>query len=292
MVYTELSDFVGAPLTEKEALTLMGRLSEPFDPKYIDWKPQVKSRDGKKAMAAAYADVRAYIDRLNQVVGRQNWAHSLDVKMMDYHAFGRNQEGSVKSKVMVVVGLAIKGLGVGVDVGESPADDPNAFTSAFAQAFKRACVQFGLGRYLYEIENRWYELDEYGQWVKGKEPKLPDWAIPKSATVRKSPKTAALPKTEPAASRNESEPVSEADPAPAPEQAVPVPVVDLPETAASPAPVRAPKVVCAECGVEIVDAEINGKVFPVSRIVASGMQKYGKPVCLSCGIKLKQPQTA
>jgi hypothetical protein len=34
-------------------------------------------------------------------------------------------------------------------------------TSAEAQAFKRACSCFGLGRYFYDVAEQWVELDEY-----------------------------------------------------------------------------------------------------------------------------------
>jgi len=39
-------------------------------------------------------------------------------------------------------------------------DDDNAGTSAEAQAFKRACACFGLGRYLYYCDGVWVDLDE------------------------------------------------------------------------------------------------------------------------------------
>lgn len=276
MLYTELSEFVGSPLPSGEVEALMEQLSEPFDPKYIDWKPQVKSRDGKKAMAAAYADIRAYIDRLNKVVGREKWAHSIEIKTVDYSS-GKGGDGSMRSKVVVIVAVAISGVGIGIDVGESPTDDPNAFTSAFAQAFKRACVQFGLGRYLYDIESRWYELDEYGQWVKGKEPQLPDWAIPsvkKRQAVQKDRKPAqAAPKSE-AASKPEPDPeIAPAKP----------PVVELPD---EPARIRGSAEACSECGQQLQDAVIKGKPYTAAQIAASALKKFNRVVCAGCALEL------
>jgi len=40
------------------------------------------------------------------------------------------------------------------------ADNDNAGTAAEAQAFKRACSCFGLGRYLYHFTGTWVDLDE------------------------------------------------------------------------------------------------------------------------------------
>ena len=51
-----------------------------------------------------------------------------------------------------------------------------------AQAFKRACSCFGLGRYFYDFGEMWVEINEYKQ---PKElPDLPSWALP--AAERKS----------------------------------------------------------------------------------------------------------
>lgn len=45
------------------------------------------------------------------------------------------------------------------DVGEAPATDENTATTALAQAFKRACVKFGLGAYLYRLPRLWVKYD-------------------------------------------------------------------------------------------------------------------------------------
>ena len=45
------------------------------------------------------------------------------------------------------------------NVGEAAPDDDNTATSALAQAFKRACVKFGLGAYLYRLPRQWVEYD-------------------------------------------------------------------------------------------------------------------------------------
>jgi hypothetical protein len=49
-------------------------------------------------------------------------------------------------------------------------------TSAEAQAFKRACSCFGLGRYFYNFAEMWVELNDYKQ--PKQQPKLPLWALP------------------------------------------------------------------------------------------------------------------
>ncbi len=51
-------------------------------------------------------------------------------------------------------------------------------TSADAQAFKRACSCFGLGRYFYEFQGSWVDLDQNQQ--PKRTPALPAWAIPEN----------------------------------------------------------------------------------------------------------------
>jgi len=90
--------------------------------------------------------------------------------------FQRSRDQKVVAKILVTCELTIFGLGSHSATGEEWADDDNAGTSAEAQAFKRACSCFGLGRYLYYFEGAWVDLDHR------KRPKsvsrLPDWATP------------------------------------------------------------------------------------------------------------------
>jgi hypothetical protein len=79
-------------------------------------------------------------------------------------------------KVLVTCVLTITGLGCHSGSGEEWADEENAMTAAEAQAFKRACSCFGLGRYLYNFAETWVPLNEYRQPTQF--PKLPQWALP------------------------------------------------------------------------------------------------------------------
>ena len=160
-------------------------LSQPFDPELIYWKPQVTSKDKKSAMCAAYADPRAYSDRLNEIVGPGGWSRQFEV----YIATGMVKEKKTwkdgastsnlvsSSKVMMVSTVSVYGIGHHTSTGETWADDENAATATEAQAFKRACLPFGLGRYLYDLDTSgWIPLEDGRVKVP---PTLPDWALPK-----------------------------------------------------------------------------------------------------------------
>lgn len=119
---------------------LLDELAEPFDVERISWKPQAVS--GSRALAIAYADARTYQDRLNEAVGAE-WSD--DYEVLD--------DGAV-----VVCRLTICGV-TRSDIGEAPKSDQNTATSALVQAFKRTCVKFGVGRYLYDVPKKWVDYD-------------------------------------------------------------------------------------------------------------------------------------
>lgn len=161
------------------------QLAEPFDPGEIKWRVTATStqqgRRGpqKRGQLVAYADQRAYTDRLNEVFGEWGWTRSYDVQVaqnFERRVPGDKKEMAVAAKVVVVSTVTIQGLGSHTGVGEEWADDENAATRAEAQAFKRACACFGLGRYLYDLDKEWMDLDQYNRPVRT--PNLPDWALP------------------------------------------------------------------------------------------------------------------
>ena len=50
----------------------------------------------------------------------------------------------------------------------------------FSDAFKRAAVLWGVGRYLYYLDNTWVKIKPQGRsYVLAGVPKLPSWALPK-----------------------------------------------------------------------------------------------------------------
>jgi Uncharacterized protein conserved in bacteria len=125
--------------THEELLT---RLSEPFQPSAITWKPGAAKEN--KCMAMAYADLRAYQNRLDEVCGL-GWS-------VRYVPWGDER---------IMCELTIDGV-TRTSTGEYDAQNEKnniEGTVAEAQAFKRACAMFGLGRYLYDLPSVWIEFD-------------------------------------------------------------------------------------------------------------------------------------
>lgn len=122
---------------------ILVKLAAPFHPSRIIWKPQAIKGDKTKALAVAYADPRAYMNRLDEVCG-MDWAVS-------YTPWGER----------IICHLTINGM-TRSSTGESDSDSERseiAGTAAESQAFKRACAMFGLGRYLYSLPSSWVDYD-------------------------------------------------------------------------------------------------------------------------------------
>lgn len=175
----------GAHTAPERLAEIRELLLEPFDPGEIKWRVtatstrQTKHGPQKRGQLVAYADQRAYTDRLNEVFGEWGWTRDYDVQVaqnFERRAPGDKKQTAVSAKVVVVSKVSIHGLGSHTGVGEEWADDENAATRAEAQAFKRACSCFGLGRYLYDLDKVWEDLDQFNRPVHT--PNLPDWALP------------------------------------------------------------------------------------------------------------------
>lgn len=145
---------------------VMNRLAEPFDPKEVKFKPAVVS--GNRAMALCYIDARVVQDRLDEVVGPENWQDSYKILA----------EGSVICRLRVRIGGEwISKCDVGSESEQK--DHGDRTKAAFSDALKRAAVKFGIGRYLYRLPSQWVDYDPQKKHFI-KEPQLPSWALPKN----------------------------------------------------------------------------------------------------------------
>jgi hypothetical protein len=153
------------------------RLAEPFDHSEIKWRVTHTNKDGTRGAVIAFADPRAYTDRLNQLFTPSGWTRNYDVTTVSSVSRQKRDKIIQTGKVLVTCTLTIARLGTHSGSGEQWADEQNAMTSAEAQAFKRSASCFGLGRYLYNLPETWVPLD--GQGKPTRLPALPNWALPK-----------------------------------------------------------------------------------------------------------------
>jgi hypothetical protein len=171
--------------TSAELDALFTQLAEPFDPDEIRWRVTHTTQDGRRGAVIPFANPRAYTDRLNQIFSPNGWTRSYEVSTLSGLSRIKRDKAIQTGKVLVTCSLSIHDLGTHTGSGEDWADEQNAMTSAEAQAFKRACSCFGLGRYLYNFAEMWVPLNEHRQPLEF--PTLLPWALPKAVvTERKS----------------------------------------------------------------------------------------------------------
>lgn len=121
---------------------LLARLAEPFPIDQLKWRAGATNKDKTKAIALAYAEPRAYEDRLNTVcpgawqVDFQPWGENRIICRLTIHDVTRSSTG---------------------EAGDSNPDISG--TSAEAQSLKRASSKFKLGRYLYDLPTTWVDYD-------------------------------------------------------------------------------------------------------------------------------------
>jgi hypothetical protein len=171
-----MSDNVNASVTtvtsaERDPViaALTDLLSAPFPVKDIKFKPQMVKNN--RALAMPYIDARLIQDRLDDVLGVENWQDRYDFL----------PDGSVVCRLRMKLG----GRWITkTDVG-SPSEQPDSgdrVKAAVSDALKRASVKFGVGRYLYRIPAQWVDYDPVKKQIT-QMPTMPAFAVPKPAAA-------------------------------------------------------------------------------------------------------------
>ena len=166
----------GLQYTAAQIAEFVALLEIPFATSLIEWRVTNTSKDHQRLRGKVipYADSRAYTDRLNALFTPAGWTRKYTVHTSAN--FQRAEDQKTTAKVFVTCEVTIFGLGSHSATGEEWADDANACTSAEAQAFKRACACFGLGRYLYHFTGVWIDVDDRKR--PKTTPKIAGWATP------------------------------------------------------------------------------------------------------------------
>lgn len=165
------------------------KLSEPFPADDIEWRVSRSGVGGKGTfcMVLAYITARAIQQRLDDVCGPGNWRVEEPLML------------EINGKTAFAVGISIR---VGDEwVTKWDVSDPTNIEPAkggFSGAMKRAGAQWGIGRYLYHLDETFAEVSEHqnrgwnyaklpekhgGGAYYWKAPNLPGWALPKDETT-------------------------------------------------------------------------------------------------------------
>ena len=130
----------------------LNALSAPFPLSAVDFKPQVMNKERTSGMATTYVDARAVAERLDSVLPF-GWSAG-------YRTIHSETDRFVVECALTLT-LSDGRTVTRADVGESDngANEASRHKSAYSDALKRAAVQFGVGRYLYDLPKMWADYD-------------------------------------------------------------------------------------------------------------------------------------
>lgn len=143
---------------------MFDKLSAPFPVDAIHWRAQSITQDKSKALALAYLDARDVMNRLDDVVGPAGWTDTYE----------ETPSGRLICRLSVLTPD-----GVWVMKSDGAGDtDVEGQKGAISDAFKRAAVKWGIGRYLYDLGNVWAacEVGQNGKWRAWKPEASKDFA--------------------------------------------------------------------------------------------------------------------
>lgn len=129
---------------------ILAALRAPFDPSRISWRPGATTGDKTKAIALAYIDARDVMHRLDAVCGA-GW----QCEYVPMH------NGTCCCRIGIRIGgewVWRSNGAVNVADSDKPDAQEMAEKGSYSDAFKRAAVLFGVGQYLYDVENIWVPL--------------------------------------------------------------------------------------------------------------------------------------
>ena len=129
---------------------LQNKLSQPFEDKDIEWRLQWTNDDKTSGRAGPYVTNRAIQARLDSVVGIGGWKN----EYIPWHSDGKKQSQ--------ICGISIyfedkKEWITKYDGAEDSDIEP--IKGGLSDSMKRAAVQWGIGRYLYEMDAVYVNLD-------------------------------------------------------------------------------------------------------------------------------------
>ena len=142
-------------------ITIFDKLAEPFPLETTHWRVGHTTKDKKKGVALAYIDARDVMDRLDLVVGPENWRD-------EYFETPKRVFCTLSLRLSPMMAVREDGTATMADDGWIGKTDGAGDTSfegekgGISDAFKRAAVRWGIGRYLYSLSAPWIALDARG----------------------------------------------------------------------------------------------------------------------------------
>ena len=138
---------------QKDYRQIQTELAKPFAPEDLEWRIQVTTQDKAKGLAVPYVTNRAIQNRLDEVVGPQNWYN----EYKPWHGTGKREAQ--------ICGISIYFEGRGFITKWDGAEDSDIepVKGGLSDSMKRAAVQWGIGRVLYNMDTVYVNIEKKGK---------------------------------------------------------------------------------------------------------------------------------
>lgn len=126
---------------------ILEKLKEPFLEEELEFKIGATNSEKTMGLALAYVQARAIQNRLDEVVGVENWRISYK---------------EITNGFLAKLEIRINNEWIAKEDGANNTEY-EAIKGGISSALKRVASVWGIGRYLYGVENKWYPIEKKGK---------------------------------------------------------------------------------------------------------------------------------
>lgn len=152
-------------MSQKTAQEIFTALKQPFAPEDLEWRLQHVKKEEPYGIAVPYVTNRAIQNRLDDVVGPGNW----------YNEYKPWHQSGEKASQLCGISIYIEETQQWVTKWDGAEDsDIEPVKGGLSDSMKRAAVQWGIGRILYEMDAVFVDVEQRGK----------TWIIPKKEQTK------------------------------------------------------------------------------------------------------------
>lgn len=139
-------------MPERTPREIQAALAQPFAPEDLEWRLQTTMEDKMRGLAVPYVTNRAIQNRLDDVVGPENWHN-------EYAPWHKGK----KDAQICGISLYFEGRGWVTKWDGAEDTDVEPVKGGLSDSMKRAAVHWGIGRVLYNMDTVWVDIEKRGR---------------------------------------------------------------------------------------------------------------------------------
>ena len=140
-------------MEQRDPSQIQAALSKPFAPEDLEWRLQQTFEDKMRGIAVPYVTNRAIQNRLDESVGPENW----------YNEYKPWHGTEKKEAQLCGITIYFEGRGFITKWDGAEDSDIEPVKGGLSDSMKRAAVQWGVGRVLYNMDTVWVNIEKRGK---------------------------------------------------------------------------------------------------------------------------------